>query len=264
MLAGLQFGLIVGAIAGRSPSSLMSARSSAARWRLAWRCSSSGATGSRSGSWWRSCRRPVRRGQYPDAQAGGQVGRAASGLAVVRAVGLRLAVRLCRHAGRGAGGGGDRGADALWHGAISASLLFTGQPAGGANGRPPLTTPPETRRERQLAFDLPVRSRISRADFFVSPANALALVRWTAGAAGRAARCCWSGRRRRARPIWRRSGLRAGAAACRPGPAEPIWPGWPPRARVVVEDADRAGRRPEAETALFHLHNHAGRAGGCC
>ena len=63
-------------------------------------------------------RRAGRRRQLPHPEAGGRPGRPASGLGDLRAVRRRLAARLRRHAGRPAGGRGDRGAGALRHRAI--------------------------------------------------------------------------------------------------------------------------------------------------
>lgn len=57
MLAGLDFGLVVGQSPGRSRLFPMSGRLSAAFWPSVWRCSSSGAIGCRSGLWRRFSRR---------------------------------------------------------------------------------------------------------------------------------------------------------------------------------------------------------------
>lgn len=113
--------------------------------------------------------------------------------------------------------------------------------------------------QRQLVFDLPVRTAMGRDDFFVSPSNrdALAMIElWPAwsppklvltGAPG-------SGKSHLA-SVWAATSgattLDAGQLPDRvvPGP-------------VVVEDAHRIGGDSAAETALFHLHNHVLEAGG--
>lgn len=109
---------------------------------------------------------------------------------------------------------------------------------------------------RQLAFDLPARETFRREDFFVSPANALALAAldgddWPGGKlmlVGPAG----SGKTHLAR-IWARE---AGATVVTAADLE--------RAdidlhaaggRVVVEGAEAVAGRPAAEVALFHLHN---------
>ncbi len=107
---------------------------------------------------------------------------------------------------------------------------------------------------RQLAFDLPVRPALGREDFFVSPANALALAALDAGdwpngkmlligpeGAGKSHLAqVWAGD----------CGARVIPAVELPQRALPE-----PRA-LVVEDADRIAGTPAAEEALFHLHNH--------
>lgn len=110
---------------------------------------------------------------------------------------------------------------------------------------------------RQLAFDLPARAAYRREDFFASAANAQALAAvdgwrgWPGrkmvlvGPAG-------SGKTHLAH-VWAEAAgavIVAGAdlaGADVPGLAE--------AGAVVVEDADAVAGVPEAETALFHLHN---------
>lgn len=106
--------------------------------------------------------------------------------------------------------------------------------------------------QRQLAFDMPVRPALGREDFFVSPANQLALAALDAGdwpqgkmlllgpeGAGKSHLAgVWAGE----------TGARVVAASALAGLPEP--------GPMVVEDADRIAGDRAAETALFHLHNH--------
>ncbi|HQU67122.1 MAG TPA: DnaA/Hda family protein [Albidovulum sp.] len=108
---------------------------------------------------------------------------------------------------------------------------------------------------RQLAFDLPVRPALGRGDFFVAPANALAVAaldrteNWPGGkmllvgppGAGKT----------HLAHVW---AARTGAMvleADQVGAAD-----LPDAAALVIEDAPRVAGRRELETALFHLHNH--------
>lgn len=112
---------------------------------------------------------------------------------------------------------------------------------------------------RQLAFDLPVRTALGRGDFFVSPANALALAQLDAGA--------WpegklllvgpegAGKSHLAQ-VW----ATENAADVLSASALPEAPGG--TQAVVVEDADRIAGDRAAETALFHLHNDVLARGG--
>lgn len=106
---------------------------------------------------------------------------------------------------------------------------------------------------RQLAFDLPNAEALTRADFFVSPSNALALQTvegWEH----------WPGRKlilvgpegsgkTHLAQIW---AAMAGAVILRADGLAAIKLDDLAGQRVVVEDADRIGA---AEAALFHLHN---------
>ena len=116
----------------------------------------------------------------------------------------------------------------------------------------------------QMIFDLPLRSSQGREDFFVAPANALALATldtpalWPQrrmlligpeGAGKSHLAAIWAEEHRA--PLARAADLtddlaetlaRAGAA--------------------VIEDADRAAGQPRAEEALFHLHNLMQAEGG--
>ena len=112
---------------------------------------------------------------------------------------------------------------------------------------------------RQLTFDLPVRPALGRGDFFVSPANALAVAQIDAGD--------WPGSKL----------LLIGPPGAGKSHLAQVWAGempaevleatalgdTPPDAlAVVVEDADRIAGDRAAETRLFHLHNHVLAGGG--
>lgn len=110
---------------------------------------------------------------------------------------------------------------------------------------------------RQLVFDLPARPALGREDYFVSPANRLAVaaldgwkgwrpgVRVLAGASG-------AGKSHLAQ-VWAAQSGAAVVAAATLGPDDV--PALAGHGAVVVEDADRLARAPEPERALFHLYN---------
>lgn len=111
---------------------------------------------------------------------------------------------------------------------------------------------------RQLSFDLPVRPALGREDFFVSPANAVAVAtvedwrNWPGGKlvlAGPAG----SGKTHLAH-VWAAA---AGARVlhARDLPQLDIADLASDAARLVVEDADTIAGDTAAEQALFHLHN---------
>jgi chromosomal replication initiation ATPase DnaA len=110
---------------------------------------------------------------------------------------------------------------------------------------------------RQLAFDLPAKDALTRDEFFVSPANALALAaidgwrRWPGGKmllVGPKG----SGKTHLAH-IWLEA---AGATLIHGADLERVdLPGLAAEGAVAVEDAEAIAGLPEAETALFHLHN---------
>ena len=109
---------------------------------------------------------------------------------------------------------------------------------------------------RQLAFDLPARETFRREDFFVSPANALALATldsgdWPGGKlmlTGPAG----SGKTHLAR-MW---AAEAGAIVIAASALDQADPDVLARNRnVVVEDAEAVAGHPAAEVTLFHLHN---------
>ena len=113
----------------------------------------------------------------------------------------------------------------------------------------------------QLTFDLPVRPALGREDFFVSPANALAVTTldqpelWPNGkllligpeGAGKTHLAMVFAARTRAQVI-EADDLAAADL--------------PEAAALVIENADAAAGDPDAETALFHLHNHMTGRGG--
>lgn len=108
---------------------------------------------------------------------------------------------------------------------------------------------------RQLAFDLPVRPALGRGDFFVAPANALAVAaldrteNWPGGkmllvgppGAGKTHLAL----------VW---AARTAAVVLEADQIGAV--GLPDAPALVVENADRVAGRRELETALFHLHNH--------
>ena len=99
---------------------------------------------------------------------------------------------------------------------------------------------------RQLVLDLPARPALGRADFFVSPANALALAQvdsWPDWPAGRLAVAGPEGRRQDASGA-RLGGAERGAASCRRSVAGLDLAALPGDAAVAVEDADRLGAAP--------------------
>ncbi|MDO8884226.1 MAG: chromosomal replication initiator DnaA [Pseudotabrizicola sp.] len=110
---------------------------------------------------------------------------------------------------------------------------------------------------RQLAFDLPPREAFRREDFFASPANAHALAviggwhDWPGhkmllvGPAG-------AGKTHLAHMWAEDAGAAIVSAADLPGAD---LPGLAGAGAVAVENADAVAGVPEAEVALFHLHN---------
>ncbi|WP_372841263.1 chromosomal replication initiator DnaA [Phaeovulum sp.] len=116
---------------------------------------------------------------------------------------------------------------------------------------------------RQMAFDLPLRAARGRADFFISPANAQALAAIDAPEAWPQGRLLLRG------PEGAGKSHLAGLWAEEQG-APTVSAAMLQRANVpalvaagavLVEDADTIGGHPEAEAALFHLHNLAAAEG---
>ena len=113
----------------------------------------------------------------------------------------------------------------------------------------------------QLTFDLPVRPALGREDFFVSPANALAVTTLDQPE-------LWpNGKLLLIGPEGAGKTHLAMVFAARTG-AQVIGAGdlaaadLPEAAALVIENADTAAGDPDAETALFHLHNHMTGRGG--
>lgn len=108
---------------------------------------------------------------------------------------------------------------------------------------------------RQLTFDLPVRAALGRADFFVSPSNALALAALDAPGGWPAGKLMLIGPagagKSHLAQVWATTEAAEVIAA-----TDLAARASPPQTRaVVVEDADRIAGIAAAETALFHLHN---------
>ena len=108
----------------------------------------------------------------------------------------------------------------------------------------------------QLSFDLPIRQALGREDFFVSPANALAVVMiesptpWPGGRmvlSGPAG----SGKTHLAHVWAARAGARIVAARDLAGADVPALAHGP----LVVEDVPEIARDRAAQDALFHLYN---------
>jgi DnaA regulatory inactivator Hda len=119
---------------------------------------------------------------------------------------------------------------------------------------------------RQLVFDLPVRPALGRDDFFVSPANRLALAQvdaWPAWPDGRLAVCGPGGSgKTHLVHVWAaRAGARILPAASAP---RLDLARMPAGAALALEDVDRIDRATRAgtEEALFHLLNHLAAGGG--
>ena len=104
-------------------------------------------------------------------------------------------------------------------------------------------------RPRQLALALDHAESYAREDFLSGSLQRGRAARWsTLGRTGRRAPSRWSGRKDRARRIWRRSGRRWRARASSPRALSPR-PTFPPRSRPArwsVEDAGRDGGRAGA------------------
>ncbi|TCL08905.1 hypothetical protein BXY66_0946 [Shimia isoporae] len=108
----------------------------------------------------------------------------------------------------------------------------------------------------QLNFDLPVRAALGREDFFVSPANAMALglvESWPNWSGGKLVISGPSGSgKSHLVQVWAHmSGAQVVAAADLTEANVPHLAKHP----VAVEDVHRIAGVPDAQTALFHLHN---------
>ncbi|OUS08954.1 chromosomal replication initiator DnaA [Rhodobacterales bacterium 52_120_T64] len=121
----------------------------------------------------------------------------------------------------------------------------------------------------QLVLDLPSRAALGREDFFVSPANALALQaldRWPGWATGKLALCgpAASGKSHLVQVWAARSG---GAVVGAEELAQLDVATLAEVGGVAVEDVHRLSKltgaqRDQSEVALFHLHNRLLGAGG--
>lgn len=115
---------------------------------------------------------------------------------------------------------------------------------------------------RQIPLALPARAALGRADFFVSPANDLALAMvddWRNWPEGRLVLTGpeGSGKTHLAH-VW---AAQAGATIVTGGGVGAVdTAALPARSHVVVDDADRTPDRDQA--ALLHLHNHVLAGGG--
>ncbi|MEW9918838.1 chromosomal replication initiator DnaA [Marimonas sp. MJW-29] len=108
----------------------------------------------------------------------------------------------------------------------------------------------------QLGFDLPSRTALGRDAFFVSPANAVALAMidgWESWAGGKLVLTGpESAGKTHLAHVWAEmSGARIVAARDLTEAEVPALA----RGHVAVEDVPQIAGDPQAETALFHLHN---------
>ncbi|MHA6344111.1 P-loop NTPase family protein [Roseivivax sp. CAU 1761] len=109
---------------------------------------------------------------------------------------------------------------------------------------------------RQLSLDLPARPALGRGDFYVAPANAVAVAQIDAWRAWPARKLALvgppgSGKTHLAQ-VWRTES--GGNLVAAEDLAEADIPGLA-TGPVCVEDADRLAGARRAEDALFHLHN---------
>ncbi len=117
---------------------------------------------------------------------------------------------------------------------------------------------------RQLAFDLPVKDGLTRAEYFVAPANALALAAldgWRDWPGGKMLLVGPSGAgKSHLAQIWADEAF----AACIDGRgiAAADIPALARAGHVLVEDAEAVAGSAAAEAALFHLHNLVAQSGG--
>ncbi len=108
----------------------------------------------------------------------------------------------------------------------------------------------------QLNFDLPVRAALGRDDFFVSPANGMALAMvdlWPNWAGGKLLLCGASGAgKTHLIHVW--ASLSGATIVAAPDLTKSDVPDLV-KGPVAVEDVHLIASDPEAQTALFHLHN---------
>ncbi|WP_425043937.1 HdaA/DnaA family protein [Primorskyibacter sp. S87] len=108
----------------------------------------------------------------------------------------------------------------------------------------------------QLSFDLPAKTALGREDFFVSPANALAVATVDAATAWPGNKLVLSGPTGSGKThlthVWAsQRGARIVSAAALTGDMVPDLA----KGHVAVEDVPDIAGTPEAQSALFHLHN---------
>jgi chromosomal replication initiation ATPase DnaA len=109
---------------------------------------------------------------------------------------------------------------------------------------------------RQLSFDLPAKQALERDDFFVAPSNAMAVAMLDANFSWPNGKLVLSGPRAAGKThlvhVWAsQSGAKIIAASDLTQDNVPELASGP----VAVEDVPKIARNPEAQTALFHLHN---------
>lgn len=116
---------------------------------------------------------------------------------------------------------------------------------------------------RQLAFDLPARPALGREDFFVTPANALAVAAMDHWREWPGRRLLLIGPRESGKThlahVWAAGTGASIASAQALGVADP--PELAARPALVVEDVDRVAGLPDCEAALLHLYNLAAESG---
>ena len=109
----------------------------------------------------------------------------------------------------------------------------------------------------QLAFDLPISETMTRAAFFVSPVNALALAAldgWQDWPLGKMLLVGPAGAgKTHLAHVWAAEAGAVRVLAATLATAD--LPGLAASGRVVVEDAQAVAGDQQAEAALFHLHN---------
>lgn len=110
---------------------------------------------------------------------------------------------------------------------------------------------------RQLAFDLPLRDSRTRADFIVTPANALAMAALDGWRGWPGGKMVLTGPRGAGKShlaaIWAAETGAARVAGRDLATADPAT--LASAGAVVVEDAEAVAGQPAAEAAFFHLHN---------
>lgn len=118
----------------------------------------------------------------------------------------------------------------------------------------------------QLAFDLPHREALGREDFFVSPANALALAAiegWRGWPGGRLVLCGPPGSgKTHLVQVWQATLPAPAAVVGGAGLAHADLPALAAAGAVAVEQGQAVAGDGAAETALFHLHNLLAQSGG--